>query len=605
MEWVFVLAIAGSVLAATAYVPPKTVGVVVLLDDAQTAGELEGRIEAVMRDSVLIKTRTADEMGANAPPLRLTSSGPDASTRKRADELFEEASAAYDEDREAAAIEKLTALSALIDKDASFPVVDRVKLRLWKTAIYLLTKDEEQAKVDAVAALALQPDLVVDSNVFPPSVSDFVEKMRKEKRVAQIQVKTSPTDATLSLDGNPVERDFKVLAERLYLLTVSARGRRTVSRSIETKGDQTIRIRLPMALPAAGETALAKLARSEAHSAELAAAVRKMSASFGVDSLVAVVAQTAGDKLEVRPTVILLGGGGTVVAGSPRTIELKEASSIATWARRVLERGPLTEDGAIRPLGGVAGAEIARRGIFGVTVDSGAGTEILQRSRSLSGSEGNGARASFIGVGPAAWAEVARGRLYGGASAGWSYYGLATTRIPVQGAPDPVAGGGSTVRSEVFVAYRHPLGAVAGGPRVGVEVAFRHERHEADDVESMHVLTSYSRQELVARLVGTVPLALAGRRWTVRAQVGTGPWSRWREDPDGATGSDPRASLPLEAGLSVDVERGRWRGGLAYRFERRAVDFSGEALAPFLGRIEDAHVVEAIQGIGVTIAWSY
>ncbi len=591
-------------LAAPAFDPPKTVGVVVLLDDAQIAGEVEARIESLLRESVLFEMRSAEWLAAEAAlPSEAPPTEPSPEKRKQADQLFAEASAAYDEDREPVAIEKLTALSALIDKDPSFSVLDRAKLYLWKTAIYLLLKDERQAEVDATVAIALIPDLKIDPDEFPPQVVQFVSKVRESKRVFTATVKTFPAHAKILLDGRAVPGSFKLLAGKRYQLTVTAPGRRSVTRPVELAADQSFKVRLPLAVPPATETALKGLttgAPAEASSSAATAVAAKM----GVDGLLLVTGRKlpGGGSIEVRCAAVHLGER-TVTVGETQTVEVKNAATLAVWGRRMLERGARSNEGVVHPLDPSA---VARRQVAGWALESGAGAQVSIRGRELLGRGGIGASTAFAGVGPVAWAEAARGRFHAAIEGGWIDYGISSTRADLSPARSATVDGGATGFGEVRAGYSHPLGG-GGAPtfRVGLELAAAYERHAADDVESLHLLTSHRRLAVDARLTGRAVLAVGRMPVAMRARLAVGPWSDWREEPSGASGSSPAPSPSVGAALSVELDRGRWAGQLGYSFERRRVDFSGPASADFEEPLTDARIEETIQGVGVTIGYRF
>src|SRR5262245_20773435 len=133
---------------ALLFAAPPRVGVIGVGEDAGTAGDLQRTIELrLSSSSKKLEHVPAAELGAALPPAppRAGTRAIDPALQKEAAALLQEATDAYYQDRAAFALEKLTALALLQDRTQAFPTTERVRILLWRTAVYLALKDETQA----------------------------------------------------------------------------------------------------------------------------------------------------------------------------------------------------------------------------------------------------------------------------------------------------------------------------------------------------------------------------------------------------------------------------------------------------------------------------
>src|SRR5688572_22939815 len=127
------------------------VGVVALGTDPAAAGELQRAAEAkivevpnaAVANVGLLAERLIPPPDPNATPVAIAT--PDPAALEEAKKLLDEAIALYYEDSAAQSLDRLGALAALQARTPGLAIVDRVRLRLWRMAVFLALGDKTGA----------------------------------------------------------------------------------------------------------------------------------------------------------------------------------------------------------------------------------------------------------------------------------------------------------------------------------------------------------------------------------------------------------------------------------------------------------------------------
>lgn len=300
--------------------------------------------------------------------------------------------------------------------------------------------------------------------------------------------------------------------------------------------------------------------------------VVRIGAGFGEGAL-KMVDVVLGD----RVVVTFAEGADGSPAGPPRT----RASAIPRVAPRPAARAAMSD------------AWTARSGFV-----------FISRERSISGENGTGYSAQFVGGGPEVAARIRPPLGVVRLDLAWLSYQLSSARFG--GAGNTVtAHGGDSVRARGMVGYEHDFGgrgSLAGYGGAGWE------SHRADDPRGLGLLSSYRRISVDAEIAASVRLRLVPmkRLPSIGAHIGVTPWSSWTERPTGASGSNARSGPGVSWGVQSGLPIGdRWEGVVAYRGELRFVRFAGTANARVNPPIEGATVREFFNSAGVSLNRSF
>lgn len=573
--------------------PLQRVAVIGVGDDAALAGDLQREVEqrlgAIPKVSVRGASEIASVLGASAPPDRADDAVANPEEAKQAAALLEAATQAYYEDRAAQALDKFGELGALYSR-GNFPVSERVRLHLWRCAVFLSLQDEGQAENEALAALTLDPSSRISTKDFPPSVAGLLDKVRATRLTqATVIVAGLPPGAVITLDGRVVTTRIETPLG-FHHLVASAPRRRDVARDFEVTADRSIVISLPIFLGDAVEKSLSDALWADRSGGGVPAqpdldAVAAIAKRLGVERVV-----IAGHRGAASRAVVLVFGDGLsrVTAGDDVADAPGAAAAVAQWAERAL-REDLTKPLAMPAVNALA----PRDSPPGWALGAHGGLASSVRSRKV-----GGLTTSFAGIGPAIGVDAARGGFVADAQAGFTTWGLSTLTVHRTGASDAKVGGGTSLRMRAAAGWR--LGRVESAPSIALTAGLLYEAHDAEDLRDasgarVGLLTSYRRTAAELAFAARVPLGPGLARPSLRAGLAATPWSQWKESPAGALGTSPRPGVGAGASLALAFEPGaRWAASVGYRGETRSVRFSGTGSASVDPDLREASLAETI-----------
>lgn len=605
-------ALLGSALLAA---PPR-VGVIVVGDDPAAAGELQRTIELRLSASKKIELTGAADLAAALPPAPARPAGArpvDPALQKEAAALLQEATDAYYQDRAAVALDRLAALQALQDRTQAFPVTERVRILLWRTAVFLALKDDTQAEAEALAALTLVPDVKVDLNEFRPSVKDAVDRVRARGfRTVTVVVSGLPAGGTLELDDRPVTAPFKASAGR-HRLSARAPGRRDVVRTFDASSDLSLSMHLPFAMDPATEALFAALASTTDPTKEQRAPADQVASRLKLDWIVIAAAGSEARAIALAPKGVhhtaapstpgslaawieerILGGGGAVAVSTPAATPRTVATPRAVATPRPV-RPP-------RPAGSSA-----------LALSAGGGVAWTTRSRSLEGKGGGGFETSFAGVGPRVTVDATYGSPFAHVEAAWINYGISTLDVTLPDGSSKSVTGGTTTLARLHAGWRHSFGGRGepdAAPSIYGALGGSFETHTATDVKDpaagdLGLLTGYSRTAIEVAAGGRYPLG-GSLRPAISAGVVVAPTSTWSETPANTTGTKPTPAVAFGWSLGVAATPvTRLTVAIEYAGAMRSVGFSGTADAPVDPALEDPTIQESFHSLGVTAGYRF
>lgn len=559
-------------------------GVIAVGDDAATVADLQLQMELRLSSS----KRAFQNSAALAPTLGQKAARPaapvDETARTRVNAIVQKATDAYYEGELLDALGGLAAAAALFDAPGSeFPSKERIRLRLWRAAVFLALSDERHAEIEARAALALDPALKVDLSELPPAVVQLVEANRTGLRTVTVAVSRLPAGATLEVDDRPVTSPFKVVAGE-HRVAAWAPGFREIRKTFDAQNDVSVPLALPVLLPAELDALLASVAWSETPSPAAAPALRDAGARAGLDHLL------VGAVRSGRMKVVLLALTGEART-SPATAYPEGVRGSLDWAEEALASMPRR------------GGSTARSGALALAVEGGAG--FATRTRVIDADPWN-LSAPFAGGGPSVRGELAFGVVTADLRVTWAQYSLRKVRLLLPDDSETEVAGGSTLTTTLAGGYRHAFRGDVAGPWVEALFAISQEQHAAEAAkdssgEDTGLFPSYSRTAIAVRAGGRVPLVdLGGGRIALRLEGEVSPWSSWTEKPDGATGESAKGSLAFGwAATALFEPASRWWLALEYSGARRPASFTGSASASVQPPIENARITENEHGLAL------
>ncbi len=606
---------------------PARAGVVAIGTDPAAAGELQRALEAklveVPRVAVVGATTLAERLAPPAPAATpapaaspAESPSPDASpapspaatptvseeSLAEAKKLLEEAVALYYEDSAAQALDRLGALAALQSRTPGFPLAEKIRLRLWRMAVFLALGDKTGADGEAVAALKLDPRLVVDLSELPPSAKEALDAARASYRVVTVIVNGIPPNATVTIDDRPASARDAVITGTRHRIVVSAPGRRDVSGSFEAKSDIALRMSLPLALEESAVKRLEELVTRGARAPEDEALLADLASKLQCDWLVFAHAKT-GAGGEARGLLVNLPPNGVVVASPPVPWAMDAGTKLATWAKDTLAQA-LPSGIVVAPSPAPTPTSV-RASQSGLT--AGAGLVVSQRTREVKGSAGGGYATPFVGAGPEAFASYAAGAWSFAASASYTSYSLSYVDVKMPDGTSQKVGGGDTIAASLG-AWR-VFGADESRTSFRAGLALAYETHTAVDVKAqgnIGLLPSHTRLAPALDAGVRVPFRMEGGRVLgVEAGASLAPIALFQESPSGAMGNSPLGGPDAAWRAGLAIKGARFDGFVGYAGEMRSVAFKGRGDAPTQPDLVDAKVTETHHGMRITLATSF
>lgn len=581
VAWTFVMLLAQPVEPGRIPVAVVAVG-----EDALATGllqrELERQVDMVAGTSAVRAADAARILGLDAPPA----AAPDPGERDRAESLLDEAINFYYQAQYVRSLDALSRLQALHEGMPAVPVSERIAVRLWRIAVFLGLKDQDQVVGEARAVLTIDPEYRIDprSDV-PPSVQAELDRVRATIAVLTVLVSGLPPQAELTCDGRPVPSRFGTAVGR-HTIAASAEGLRTVTRTFDATSDVSVTIALPLALPPETERGLRGLVARGYPEPQDTEGLADLARRLGTEWILLASTEDEGSK-----AVLLHAKGSFASAASEKFPDGTEGRArLARWTAQRTALSLLLASGrtpSIWP------RRTLRGGPSGVAVD--VGVVVSRRVRTVSG--GQEYRAVFGGAGPRLAATARRGALALGGSVELLDYevGLATFEVRFADGRRRVVGGGRTFRGDLEGSI---IAGSEDGPSVRLAMVMEVEEHASRDVRYSATDTptgmfpGHRRAAAGALVAGEIPL---GPWVRLDGSLSLRPYGVLVEDPRGSTGSSPRTGTALggTVGASVrNASRPRWTVRFGYSGDRIETAYSGTGDAPLSPPFVNAKVEE-------------
>ncbi len=584
-----------SVLAA-APIGPARAGVLCVGPDAGTAGDVQLglALESLDVPGVRIEPHSA-LIPLARPAAEPVAEKVDAAWRTEQASLLETATTAYLEGKIGIALERLAAWRALLERvGGEATVAEKVRLALWRLAVYQALKDDAQAEEEALAALTLLPDLQVDLAEFPPSVRETVERVRPRIRWIELDANGLPERARVRIDGRDASLPAKIPAGR-HAFAVSAPGRREIVRTVDALADVTVTVSLPLALPDALASALDQAAWLGTSLGESGSALATIHAQTGLDLLLVTSSRDGNTRAVVLPLAEAVPPVASDTVRGPRA-----ASEIAAWARVALAKiAPSVESAKTRR---------ARRALWSAEARAGPSAVSLTRTDRWKGNEP--IELPFAGAGSTFAARVRRSGHDAELDAWWASLGWNDVQVLLpDNARRAVTGAQAwSTRLRVGSTWRGTKGE--DGPSVRGAIGLGIDRRRwgpvrAYDGGDSGIAASYRRALLELRAEGRLPFRIGPLATALVAAFSVEPWSDWREDHDGASGESPATVVGLAGRIAVETfHRGRLRIVLQADAARSGARFRGSSRMPSDPPFTDASVGERTGAISLVVGWS-
>lgn len=581
-----------AVVLATSRIAVVSVG-----GDPATTGQLQRGVETrlVALPSVELMDAGAIAAQIGVKPAEPISAGMDAEARKKVDDLLETARQDSRNGEYEEALGRLHAAEALLDEAAT---EDRVRLFLQKSAVLLKMDDHDKAASAARSALELQPDLVVDLGVFPPSVNSLVGEVRATVPLRYtIELENVPALARVVVDGRKVGRRFAATPGR-HKLSVASPGFRTLDTVLDVSRNATIDASLAIALPGPQETALFEQVWAADAGTKSRPAARDLAATLAVDGIVLVGSRTAPSS-DARALVVWRSGERAPELSPAKPSVAAGRTALIEWiAQRVEAGGP-------RP-GPVV--EVPRRPRTPAVIDVRGGLAIVSRHREVSGTGGAGFETRFTGAGPRVTAEARKRRWTARLEVATIQFGSTRVNRPEGG--NATIDGGLGTNVQLGFGYTFGSDTLRVTPTVGPYF----DRIEGKDAQS-------SSGKALHLHPGQIWFDASGRleiastfleRWRVIAAGTYHPGGGTVfESPQNTTGDFeiPRAGVNgngwiAELGVAWKPIERLWMG-LDLAHTQRSVRFRGTADAPFTPPIVDATDEQTIDLLQVSARYRF
>ncbi len=573
------------ILGALVLAAPMRIGVVTSGADARAASDAQFAVELRLGAMPDVTVRSAADVARAFPaPGAPASAEPvDADARRRAEALLKEATDAYLDGKGAFALDRLGLLAALEDQ-RSVPAVDRVRARLWRAAVFSALKDDAHSDAEALAALALAPDLKVDLTEFPPSVEEIVTRVRPRLRTATVVLSGLPAGARVWIDERAVTSPFRA-AFGTHRLFASAPGHRGVGRPIDVTGDLSVPLALPAELPGDIAAAIASVSGGGTASAQDLAKLRDLARRIDADALIVVDAGAT-------PHAAGIGSGGDPI----RAVAMRDAADVATFAESAVPSLRKARPNAALSRTSM-GWQIATRGAL--VYDA--------RTHDV-----GGVAARYSGAGPALGLDVSRALWVGALDVSRVQYGLNKVRVFFRDGNSGESNGGVTTTARLAGAARPFRGGDPDGSWLQGELALNSILHEGKPVrDSAGIDTGFEPGfTILAPQAGVRGrLAFPIHAGTIAAEAAAlfAPASLWSETPNGASGDSPRGGTGLAAALGARWTRGRLGIGASWRYERISAKFRSQAYFGILGGAipDPATVVETRATFAIDAAYRF
>lgn len=583
---------------------PPRVAVVCIGDDPVTTGACQREVETRFV-APKFALRDAPDLAASIASRTPPADPSDPSERRRAAEMLEAGAKAYYDDKLVDALDRLAAVQALHERASGISTDERIKLLLWRTAVFLALGDRPKAEAEARGALILSPSLQVDLSVFRPSVKSLVDEIRAAGLPsATILFSGTPPGADVKIDGRPVTDRMQVPLGR-HRLVARAPGFLEVERSIEVSGDASIPLAMPLFLDPHLEKLLVAIAEKGVVSADGKRTLDRVAEKARVDAVVLALVRTRATPADARVLVYWRASLAPSSAGTP------QATSVAAIADLAFARADATAPAAIAAMRKLPGAVAARTPApppppsgerSRLALAARGDIAIVSRERAVDSEDGAGFSSGFVGIGPRVAVDLSRGTLIGEVEGSFVSYSLSTLDVNLPDGGRSTVTGGSTVAARAGAGVRWP--ARESIALVGL-AGIAWEAHRGDDIRDGGAVGLFPSETRIAIDVrGAVHADVS--RFTLVAGAGLSPWSQTSEAPSGTTGRDPSSAIApsWQLGAHLEPRRG-WNAGLVYEGELRTTTYSGAADLPLDPPLTDVSVRQTLHTVVLTLRRSF
>lgn len=556
--------------------------------DAVPAGQLQRSVESRL---VALPSVELMEAGAIAAEIGVKGDGaapkpPDPEARRKLDGLLEAARQSFRNGDYDDALQQLALAEGLAEPADTD---DRVRVLLQRIAVLVKMEDRDKATAAARSALELQPDLVVDLNVFPPVVNTLVSEVRATLPVRYtIELTDLPAVVRILVDGRPVGRRFAASPGR-HRVSVAAPGFRTLEIALDVTKNATVDGSPPIALEKTLENSLFEQVWAADAASKDRPAARDLAARLGVDGIV-IVASRSTPAAEARALVVWGKSTELPEIGPTKPTSQTGRAALTEWVATRVEAGP--------PKAAVVTNDVPRRPRSPAVWNVRGGMAVVTRHRDVKGTGGAGFGTDFTGAGPELTLDVRKRGFTAQLETGSQQYGSQRVNRPEGGSV--TIQGGTGLRSRVGLGFAIGSDRIRVTPLMGVLFDQFGETDKRSEGKSLGVHPAQLWVQAYGRLEAS---SVVRERWSISGAYSHAlPLANVSEEPVNTTGDyegDDRAKgWSAEAGLAwLPIER-MWVGG-ELSYEQRTVAFDGTADAPFTPPIVDARDTQTITSLQV------
>lgn len=597
-------------LLPSAAIAQTRAGVIVVGPDSAAVGAAQKTLETRLAGpSVTVRGATEFASVIGGPAATTANAWvQDAPARATFDAAMAEVKRSYFSDLMPQATAKLDEAATILENAIDVPGTVRVKVSLWRAAVALRQNQKEAAIGELNVALLLVPNLVPEPNSPPPMVQLLDQLRAKAPKPFKVQLRGLPANAVVKVDDVVLAAGSIEVVPGPHVIDVISPGFRPFNKSFDATADTAIDVVLVQSIAPAWEKLFdaivvrGEVAENEKKSLESLAARERL------DYLV-IAAVKPG---EIRSAVWRRSDGRV------QTTVAADAETIATWAATALDTAktvavaptptpkpaatPKATPTAIAmvtatpPVATPVPTPAVTPGVSRTQLAVETGLAYVRWTRAIeSANAGGGYEVPGLGGGGP------RVRVRGGTRSvvgelEVAYFSFGAMRTENRASQPVEVPGGSMLSARLGAGWRRAFGPVVVGPSLGVF----HESYSAKDIAGGDgIFPSHARSGVDVRLGATMPAGPV----VLLVEGGVAPFSTWTEDPDGATGKDPKPTAAmLRLGADVAVG-GNGRLAFEYTGDFRKVRYSetgGNALAP-----EKAVRTEALAVFGLSFRYRF
>lgn len=604
---------AAILFASSASTLPR-VGVVCFGSNPPDVAHLQEVVQAQLRQDlevVVVSPETQGTILDSRASVLMPASGRVLIVQRESDRILGDVKTAYYEDRLAYAMDQLGDLRARQQAIEGYPLQARVRVFLWRAAVYLELGDQDQARRELRLALALNLEPEVDLREFRPSLLKLLNRVKTEEiQTVQVQLKGTPVGAKVWVDERPVGGRFQVSAGEHQLL-VKAPGYQDYKRELSFHEDQVVAARLALSLKPTVQELFASVVWENKVGKKAAELVDEIRRQSGLAALVLVGLQWS-PSARARSVLVLGSGRSDIVASDIIPWGAGKEVEVSAWVAERLRN-------YFQPVAAKKGVRnqerlLARRhAASSLQLSLDAGGVGTVRRRVISGfSHGADFDVQFVGAGPSLQLSVRRGRLQGGLVGDWVQYDFSRPTLIQPDGQEVRLRGGDTFRGRFEFGLRTwdwlELSAVK--PVVVLGLGARWEQHKAvslgDDSGDSGLFSSYTYWGPFVWVQMGWPLHLGRHRFDFQLGGSWLPWSEWRHQPQSRYGKESGAPLGYGWSTGIGYDTGdSWRLGFVLASTQLQGSYSGSASVNLEPELSNAKLLEDSTTALFSFGWLY